>query len=372
MRSYLRQCYALYKAGPCHALSSPMSTPSILAENMDRTHSQYVGVDAKGFDHQIPLWFVEEVMKMVGRVGGCEDLMDEEISELRTLKIELFGTMVPYRGGVLLVLWRMTSLIGTMASELLSRWCARSNDISWMVQGDDVLIMGRDINSEKLREAIDQMRLVLKDPLRIKRVGTFLQRTFGEGTSLMSFGRALKQIFYANPWVDRLQFADPMSLSNSWLQLISRIPGTGHRTWMLHQAAADLARWARWKGWDKQRWYELLTTDSGFGGLGTIDTHITRPYIPAIRTTEVTVPRGDGWRKFLSIVAPEHKQTKQEMNRQYRFVAVAAVHKTAIPASDFIRKTEDNITEVLYNLITNGIRSLPRYLKTVLPKWLRA
>ncbi|WKX94377.1 hypothetical protein Q1695_011550 [Nippostrongylus brasiliensis] len=79
-----------------------------------------------------------------------------------------------------------------------------------------------------------------------------------------------------------------------------------------------MACWARWKGWDKQRWYELLTTDSGFGSLGTTDTHITRPYISAIRTTEVTVPSGDGWRKFLSIVAPEHKRTKQEMNRQYR------------------------------------------------------
>ncbi|VDL81648.1 unnamed protein product [Nippostrongylus brasiliensis] len=43
MRSYLRQCYALYRAGTCHALKSPISTPAILAQNMDKTFRQYVG-----------------------------------------------------------------------------------------------------------------------------------------------------------------------------------------------------------------------------------------------------------------------------------------------------------------------------------------
>ncbi|WKY10397.1 hypothetical protein Q1695_002615 [Nippostrongylus brasiliensis] len=167
MRSYLRQCYALYRAGTCHALKSPISTPAILAQNMDKTFRQYVGVDAKGFDHQIPLWFVIAVMRMVGRVGECEELIEEEVAELSSLRIELFGEVIPYRGGVLSG-WRMTSLIGTMASELLCRWCARNNEISWMVQGDDVLIMGNDIDRSALEESIAQMRLVLKDPLEVR------------------------------------------------------------------------------------------------------------------------------------------------------------------------------------------------------------
>ncbi|WKY06910.1 hypothetical protein Q1695_006806 [Nippostrongylus brasiliensis] len=85
----------------------------------------------------------------------CEQLMEEEIAEFDTLKIELFGTTIRYEGGVLIG-WRLTSLIGTMASEL-RRWCSRTNNIQWMVQGDDVLIMGDDIDAERLQTAIDGM-----------------------------------------------------------------------------------------------------------------------------------------------------------------------------------------------------------------------
>ncbi|VDL70973.1 unnamed protein product [Nippostrongylus brasiliensis] len=103
-------------------------------------------------------------MLLVGRVGECEELMEEEVKELETLRIELFGNNIRYEGG-----------------------------------DDDVLIMGEDINAQRLSDAIAEMQLQLKDLWKIKKVGVFLQRTFGQGPLIMSFGRALKQIFYANP-----------------------------------------------------------------------------------------------------------------------------------------------------------------------------
>ncbi|KAK6054995.1 viral RNA-directed RNA-polymerase [Cooperia oncophora] len=368
MASYLRQCYMLYRSGKCVSLSSPISDHDLIKRMMVMSHEQYVSVDAKGFDHQIPLWFIQEVVRMVGRVSGCQELADEELRSMQGMKVELFGTNIKYHGGVLSG-WRLTSLIGSMASEFLCRFVAsRVPMLRWAVLGDDVLMMGKSLPKDIIETAINTFGLILKDPVQIKSVGVFLQRIYGGGPSIMCFGRSLKQLFYANPWVERLQFATPESLANGWLQAISRIPGILHRQWLLEQASLDMARWARWPGWGKQRWYELLTTDSGYGGLGTMDTHIVRDYIPAIRTTVEETKRGhETWEKLYSILIPSSTR-KKDLQAQYRFVNVSHLERMALRVTGIVRMTWDertNITQVLYNIMNEGASAIPKYIREI-------
>lgn len=72
--------------------------------------------------------------------------------------------------------------------------------------GDDVMLMGDELCEHVITRAIDVFGLVLKDPVMVKDVGTYLQRTFGCDASIMSFGRAVRQVFYANPWVERMHY----------------------------------------------------------------------------------------------------------------------------------------------------------------------
>ncbi|VDL76427.1 unnamed protein product [Nippostrongylus brasiliensis] len=170
----------------------------------------------------------------------------------------------------------MTSLIGTMASELLCRFVSMDETLDvkdWLVLGDDVLLMGYHIKEKVAASRIEQFGLIAKDPPIANCTGMFLQRTYEYGFTMMSFGRAVRQCFYANPWIERSQFTDPQSLAHSWLQATSRVPSRTVRPLMLRQTAGEMARY-----------YELLTTDSGHGGLGTLDTHIVRDNITTIRT----------------------------------------------------------------------------------------
>ncbi|VDP55149.1 unnamed protein product [Heligmosomoides polygyrus] len=204
MGSYLRQSYMAMRAGHCPDLSSPLTSQDVLTEQMASVWQYYVSVDAKSFDHQIPRWFVEEAIMMVSRVAGVPDIGREEIAALRRLRVATHGRTVRYRGGVLSG-WRLTSFIGTLASEI---FCQRVSErssavVRYLVQGDDVLLFSNTPISEVLSEVAAEFQLVLKHAPVDAPTGIFLQRTLGRGYSHTAFGRAVRQLFYAYPWLER-------------------------------------------------------------------------------------------------------------------------------------------------------------------------
>ncbi|XGW28193.1 hypothetical protein V3C99_008195 [Haemonchus contortus] len=54
MKSYLWQWYLVYRTGKCRAQRSLIADDSMLVKKMLRQYRSYVGVDAKGYGHQIP------------------------------------------------------------------------------------------------------------------------------------------------------------------------------------------------------------------------------------------------------------------------------------------------------------------------------
>ncbi|KAL6739134.1 hypothetical protein ANCDUO_05655 [Ancylostoma duodenale] len=238
-------------ADKCPSLSSPITDDDALVRLVTLDVDYYYSIDARKFDHQIPMWFVVDVIRMIGKVAGQPAMAEEEVRAIKRLRVELFGQCIKYRGSVLSG-WRLISLIGSLASELLCRWikCTVSKRIRWvMTSGDDVLVMSREDHSARITQAVHELGLDIKGDVRAGRVGVFLQRAYSKrGYSQMAMGGALKQLFYASPWVEHLQFTDAESLANAWLQVLSRIPGVAHKNWLLRQAAADMARWSRWPG----------------------------------------------------------------------------------------------------------------------------
>ncbi|KAK5984326.1 hypothetical protein GCK32_022917 [Trichostrongylus colubriformis] len=140
----------------------------LLIHEMMRCRKCYVDIDAKGFDHQIPRWFIDSVIRMVGRVSGCTDPTEEEVKHLNSLRIELFGTFVRYQGGVLSS-WRLTIGRNPCIRNSVQIYKVTTDDSSWLVQGDDVLLMGDELDEGKITQAVDHFGLNLMGPVRVEK-----------------------------------------------------------------------------------------------------------------------------------------------------------------------------------------------------------
>ncbi len=374
MASYLRQAYVMYLHG-VPQLNSPIYSNEQLNQLYARRYNYYLSIDATAFDTQIPKWFIKQVISALFTNCGQEQLLQQEMESLDSLRVELFGKYIMYNGGVLSG-WRLTSMLGTLASQCYCEYLRELHLIEeFIVQGDDILCYGdTPFDTETIYGATQVFGLKC-DPasFRVCTTGTFLRRTFGGRCSLMSFGRALHQIFYAHPWVDRLQFQDPVTIAASWKQMISRCIFTGLKPWLLNQAASDMARWARWPGWDRIRWYELLTTDSGLGGLGTVDTHVDREYVPQLNVVSQYVTRRSDniWeRAYLYFVPDQPRGAKYEQS-MYRYSRVPPYNARAIPSSTLCKLWDDgdNKTEVCMRMI--GGAKPPKHITHAMPHWLR-
>lgn len=376
MSSYLRQSYVMYLFG-IPELNSPIYGNKQLGELNNIKWASYCSIDAKAFDHQIPIWFIKLVMEHLFKSVGRDDLWYEERAHINRLKIEVFGEIIPYHGGVLSG-WRLTSLLGTLASQALCEWLILQGvNTNFVVQGDDILLYSAEPIPPNVPDMVQEFGLKIDPVASIPRTcGYFLRRAYGGSFNLMSSGRALRSLFYASPWVERSQFQTPNSLARSWLQFMSRVPGKSARPWLLRQAAADMARWARWPGWTKNRWFELLTTDSGLGGLGTVDTHIHRQYLPQIKEDiDRSRHARTAWKRLYEyfvpvsgLMAAKDQQVFYRMSyRPYvRPTPPTSAPKLATDWADGVNKTD-----MCFNVMQGGFKALPEDVKRSAPHWLR-
>lgn len=379
MASYLRQGYMLYCMGKCKELKSPISHKYLTNNIAKKYWHQYLSIDATKFDHQIPLWFIEHVIDRIGEYSGLPQLAQEELNHFKKLYIEIFGNKIKYNGGVLSG-WRMTSLFGSLASHVLCEFIKKQypNDlVDWIVLGDDVMVMTNANISSTWQSVVSEFGLTFDiNKTTCGVFGTFLRKIYGLGRVVGAAGRALRSLFYANPWVTNYQFQDPSTISASWLLFISRMQDLGNRDWLLHQAAADMARWSRTQDWTSSRWLKLLKTDSGLGGLGTIDTHST-----PINDIEVLVHRGDNkkwtgddYDKLFRYLCPEQFTRSNQFADWFKTVNIGIVDPRPITAEgylDFSWRKNENITLACLQIVANGWRGVNDLMRKFIPHWKR-
>lgn len=229
MDSYLRQCYLLYRWGKPKLLNSPISSGSWLPMFMSSQFKWYGCVDGQRFDHSIPKWFVIEVVR---RLGGLDEhtklVAEEEIKSMQDLKIQWNDRIWDWNGG-LLSGWRITSLIGTIASWMAAQWIMEKTGTEGSLAdgalGDDLILASNTVSLDKATLCKHYNEFGLRANMAKTTtgpVGEFLRKTYSdrgvEGYPALS----IRSLVYANPWIESYNFEGPSELSNSWLVLYSR------------------------------------------------------------------------------------------------------------------------------------------------------
>lgn len=143
MPSYLRQSYLLYRWGK-PVLNSPISDSKWIAMFEASSPKWYGCLDGDQFDYTIPTWFVLEVIDRLGSLDEhTRKVADEEIANLKQLKVEWRNRTWQWKAGVLSG-WRMTSVLGTLASAAAARYIIRRagklGGIEYGAMGDDLVL----------------------------------------------------------------------------------------------------------------------------------------------------------------------------------------------------------------------------------------
>lgn len=296
MNSYLRQSYLLYVLGVPKSLPSTISASSYLAELKNISYPDYVCIDAEKFDYQIPRWFIEMVYgKMKGIVAKMESSQqispeiaadlhkccDKEMDILNNLYLEYKGNVVcKYEKG-LLSGWRFTTLIGSLASYMVVRYCLEGSRIlprSSMVQGDDIIIPHSkgQVTSQIIMNRCEEFGLIVnRKKTTSSQMGEFLKYKYASDRIFGLPARAVRSIFYRNPWLDAGADKTMGGVSKKWWTMMSRILVlcklcTKIKPVIVDIMTSDLYRWSD-KLIAKNELKEVLCTPTVLGGLGPIE-----------------------------------------------------------------------------------------------------
>lgn len=228
MDSYLRQCYILYRLGRA-PLNSTISDPRLI-ENLARTSAKwYMSIDASKFDHYITKREVLLILAQIRSNTKDEELiriLDDEIASIKNLKIEYNGKIYDYNNG-LLSGWRLTSLIGSMHSEIVCRWIKMKSrrQFNYLVQGDDIILYGDEPIAESyIVELCSDFGLVAHpQKTRSGDFGEFLKYRYSNAEISGYPARTVRGIFYSNPWLDNSVETKPQEVAMKWYTLMSRL-----------------------------------------------------------------------------------------------------------------------------------------------------
>lgn len=234
MASYLRQSYLLYRWGKPN-ISSPISSPSWLAQFEKASPSWYGCVDGEKFDQTIPKWFVLEVIRRLGEIDeSTREVARVELESVDKLQVEWRGRFWNYEGGILSG-WRLTSLLGTLASLGAAHFILKRvrglGGIECGALGDDLILWssGYRIAHEDLVRLYNDFGLSANSKKTTSgRVGEFLRKTVSGGGSWGYPCLGLRTICYANPWVSSYEFDEEGELASTVLTFFSRL--VPHRT----------------------------------------------------------------------------------------------------------------------------------------------
>lgn len=282
--SYLRQCYMLYRLGNMN-IKSTISDPGLASLMAKSGATWFMSIDAKNFDHSISkseiITFFEMILENLTPDDDLHDLVKEEIDCIKNLKIEFMGTEYKYENG-LLSGWRITSLIGSFHSAMVCEWIKRKvgrAPFSYITQGDDIILYGyRSLDQEIV------LNLCLEFGIQTNfskttsgTFGEFLKYRYSKNEITGYPARAVRSIFYSNPWLDDTIETKPQEVASKWYTMLGRMmistnlfPTLKHRKNFIGSMANDINSWSG-RNSKIQDVYAALKTPIGVGGLGMME-----------------------------------------------------------------------------------------------------
>lgn len=280
LSSYLRQCYLLYRWGK-PPLPSPISSSSWVGRFEGLDYRWYGCLDGEGFDQSVPKWFVLEVVRRLGQLDEeCRAVAAAELKHLEGLVIEWSGERWRWKGGILSG-WRLTSLLGTLASVCAARFICRQTGLTGAIDigalGDDLILgsYNNAISTEKLVSLYTNfglranMKKTTSGP-----VGEFLRKVYSKVGVYGYPALALRSIMYANPWISGYQFDKEQELANTWWTYVSRLAihqtvGSRLQEFALSSMSLHLTQ-----QFGRHPWKTWLRTPISCGGGGCIETSV--------------------------------------------------------------------------------------------------
>ncbi|QTT60747.1 RNA-dependent RNA polymerase [Culex inatomii totivirus] len=282
--SYLRQCYILYRLGTPTFLRSTLSNPKLVNMLSSSRKDYFICIDSSSFDHSVSKsWIITVLKKLRDRVDPeLASLIDEEIDSVSNMSIIFGDRTFKYENG-LLSGWRMTSLLGSLLSALV---CEHINHrlgirLEYIVQGDDIIMLcPQPLEQRRVLDCCDEFGIITNaKKTTIGRFGEFLKYRYGYGKVQGYAARAVRSIFYANPWLDSQTISKPDEVANKWWTLLSRLGVTHNglfkdsdsREWFLNSVVDDVRGWVG-NTISRHNIRRCLETPISMGGLGVYET----------------------------------------------------------------------------------------------------
>nr|APG75984.1 hypothetical protein 2 [Beihai toti-like virus 2] len=279
MASYLRQTYLLYRWGKPN-LPSPISNDAWLPEYQRMLYAWYGAIDAENFDHCAPGAFVLSIIERLGALDSeTAAVAAEELKHLRSLRVLCpDGTTFRWKKGVLSG-WRLTSLLGTLATHCAAQWVTEAvgaGGMIWGALGDDLTLASNsfEVSSTTLVKAYEEFGL-RTNPAKTTAgaSGEFLRKVYTPHGVFAYPGLGLKSIFWKTPWAGDTDPTAPDELSSMWLTWLSRLLPFRRNddivTWVRKECVADLRRWN--PALSAAQYEALLATPIPAGGAGCIE-----------------------------------------------------------------------------------------------------
>lgn len=273
MPSYLRQGYLAYRYGR-PPIPSPLAGRDYEYELETRRPSWWGCIDGQRFDHDVPADFVKQVIRMMGELDDETRMVAElELEHLDSLHVEWDGRKWKWEGG-LLSGWRLTSIIGSLASCCAAEHVKRLSGLplQYAVMGDDIAMFSHShsLSPERLVAYYNDFGLHANlNKTTSGPVGEFLRKVHSVGGTWGYPASAIKSISYANAWLDMENLVNiETETSVRWLTLYSRLRPHSRdeealQEWVKRHACADLRR-----QFGDGPWMNWLSTPIGVGGGG--------------------------------------------------------------------------------------------------------
>lgn len=318
--SYLRQCYILYRLGNPTFLRSTLANPKLVSELATSRRDHFICIDSSSFDHSVTKkWILSVFDRLVSRTDGeLRCVLLDEMASIREMNILYNGRKMRYENG-LLSGWRMTSLLGSLLSALVCEFINLELGVKfpYIVQGDDIIMTcPKKIEASRVLDCCARFGITTnKKKTTIGRFGEFLKYRYGYGRVQGYAARAVRSIFFANPWLDMSAVSVPSEVSGKWWTLLSRVMNSHNGlfksesdlSWFLSGIVDDVGGWLGGRV-SKKLLYDAIATPISMGGLGVFefsDVSMSKDNGFITKVVRFEEETSFGSEKFIGLFAPD-------------------------------------------------------------------
>lgn len=305
MDSYMRQSFLLYRWGK-PPLDSPISSSSWLPTFQATSYRWYGCLDGDRFDQTIPKWVILYIIDKLGELSEeCRMVADAEIEHLNNLNVEWNGKTWRWEGGILSG-WRVTSLIGSIISDVVADWIIEKSGKSGTIRrgtlGDDLALYSNTdfIDPDLMTKLYNAFGLKANlSKTTSGPVGEFLRQTYSNRGIMGYPALGLKTIVFANPWLENYMLEFEEEIANGWLTYYSRMLPfrvcEGLDKWIFNTIIHDIMQQTKFKSFP---WKDWLHTPVCAGGGGPSEWSKPSCWTTARRTRDNLSSRDIFWNAF--------------------------------------------------------------------------